>query len=137
MLLNAVVKYSTNALLIAPLDETQLCFVMKQNGVVVKWRELGVQLLNTKDIHYLDEIKANHPQNVRGCCYEMFEQWLRTRLDASWDKLCNALVTIDLPVAAREIKQELSRGAYVCVYIKCMHVHCIKPFSQLTSLVIR
>ena len=123
MLLNAVVKYSTNALLIAPRDETQLIyFVMKQNGVVVKWRELGVQLLNTKDIHYLDEIKANHPQNVRSCCYEMFEQWLKTRLDASWDQLCNALVKIDLPVAAREIKQELSRGAYVVFILNvCMY----------------
>ena len=123
MPLNAVVKYSTNALLIAPLDKTQLYFVMKQDGVVVKWHELGVQLLNRKDIHYLDEIKVNHPQNVRDCCYKMFEQWLRTKLDASWDQLCNALITIDLPVAAREIKQELSRGAYVCFYIKlCMHV---------------
>ena len=137
MLLNAVVKYSTNALLIAPLNEKELNFVMKQNGVVVKWRELGVQLLNTKDVHILDEIEVNHPRNVRDRYYEMLKQWLRTRLDASWDQFCNALVTIDLPVAASEIKQKLSRGAYVCVYIKCMHVHCIKPFSQLASLVTR
>lgn len=108
--MNTVVRYPTNALLIAPFDKN---FVMKQNNVVVKWRELGEQLLKNDDVHYLDEIKANYPRSVRDCCHEVLELWLRTRLDASLDQLCNALVTIDLPVAARDIKQELSRGAYV------------------------
>ena len=93
---------------------------MKQNGVVIKWRELGVQLLNEKDVHFLDEIKTNHPQNVRECCTEMFEEWLKTRLDASWDQLCNALITIDLPVAAKQIKQELCRGTHLFVLNVCM-----------------
>ena len=95
---------------------------MKQNGVVIKWRELGVQLLNEKNVHFLDEIKVNHTQNVRECCTEMFEEWLRTRLDASWDQLCNALITIDLPVAAKQIKQELCRGTYLFVLYVYMHV---------------
>ena len=95
---------------------------MKQNGVVIKWRELGVQLLNEKGVHFLDEIKANHPQNVHKCCTEMFEEWLRTRLDARWYQLCNALITIDLPVAAKQIKQEMCRGIHLFVLNVCMHV---------------
>ena len=88
----------------------------------MKWRELGVHLLNKKDVHFLDEIEANHPQNARECCTEMFEEWLRTRLDASWDQLCNALITIDLPAAALQIKQELCRGTHLFVLNVCMHV---------------
>ena len=132
MLLNAVVKYPTNTLLIAPLDEKRLCFVMKKKGVVKKWRELGTQLLDENNLHYLDEIEVDHPKNVRGCCNKMFEQWLITKLDASWDQLCNALVTIDLPVAATEIKQELSRGVYV--FILCTY-QCKAPLPYILAAV--
>ena len=88
---------------------------MKQRGVVIQWRELGAQLLDETNVHYLEEIKTDYPQNYRKCCNEMLNKWLLTKLDDCWNQLCNALITIDLPVAAEEIKKELHRGAYLFV----------------------
>ena len=87
---------------------------MKLNGVAIHWHRLGTQLLQPEHIHYLDEIQNDHKISYE-CCKQMFCIWLRTNLDACWDVLCNALITIDLPVAARDIKKKLSecQGIYV------------------------
>ena len=123
--MNFVDKYPT-----APPEHSQLRIVMKQSGVVENWQELGLQLLQENHVHYLDVIKANHSQNIRDCCREMFKRWLRTRLNASWQQLYNALDAIDLPVAARDIEQELFRGEYVFELNVCMWL-----YSQLATLV--
>lgn len=100
-------------------DRKQLQFVMNQNGVVPRWRDLGVQLLNAHHVHLLDEIQANHQKDVRGCCTEMLETWLQTRPDASWDQLCDALTKIYLPVAAEIIRKQFSStGTYVATYVR-------------------
>jgi len=98
--------------------------VMKQSGVVTRWYRLGIRLLHQEDLHLLQQIKANHPNNVHACCTEMFEAWLQTRIDACWDQLCEALAAIDLPVAAVKIKEKIYAGicmfAHMYVY---MHIH--------------
>ena len=93
---------------------------MKQDGVVVNWHQLGMQLLREQDFHYLDEIETNWPNNVRACCTEMFNKWLQTRCDACWNKLCDALIEIDLPVAAENIIKKMSRyftTAFTCIIL--------------------
>ena len=55
-----------------------------------QWREIGVELgLLPKK---LNVIKADYIQHgVRRCCNEMFEEWLKVDVTASWKKLLDAL----------------------------------------------
>ena len=90
---------------------------MNQSGVVPRWYDLGVQLLNRHHLHLLDEIQANHQKDVRACCTEMFDTWLQTKLGACWNQLCDALTEISLPVAADNIQKKFCAGSYVHAYV--------------------
>ena len=59
--------------------------------VAERWRDVGVQLLNTTTESMLGIIEKDHPQDVMGCCKCMFQYWLDTRPDASWNQLLEAL----------------------------------------------
>ena len=88
---------------------------------------LGVQLLNQRHLHLLDEIQANHQKDVRACCTEMFDTWLQTRLDACWNQLCDALTEISPPVAADNIQKQFCAGSNVCT--------CISRWLNLFALI--
>ena len=96
---------------------------MKQKGVVIKWRELGLQLLSKEYVRCLDIIRADHPQNSNDCCTEMLELWLKITPDANWNQLCKALNVIDLPVAAEGLIHEICRGTYPFVLNVYIHTY--------------
>ena len=99
-----------------------------------KWRELGVELLDTDSEVVLGTIEANHPKDVEKCCKVMLEKWLETSLDASWNKLEQALKSpaIKLNHLASELYQHLSeersKQVHEGTYGMCSAVH--RPLSR-------
>ena len=81
-----------------------------RDDVAPRWYDLGIQLLNEKQIAQLKIIKDNHPQDVVKCCTEMFDYWLRVDVEASWNKLIAALKMIDEISLAQKIKTDVLRG---------------------------
>jgi len=53
--------------------------------VAAKWRDLGVHLLRSDQEKLLDIIEVDHPGDAVGCCKCLFEKWLRTAEDATWN----------------------------------------------------
>ena len=58
------------------------------NTAAPKWYELGLELLN-EDI--FGEFEVANRGDVKKCCSEMFQYWLKMDLNASWKKLIAAL----------------------------------------------
>jgi len=75
----------------------------------VKWRDLGVQLLDPPSESELDIIKEDHPQNVRECCKCVLRKWLEKTPDASWKQLLEALRSpcVELNHLADQIEYKL------------------------------
>ena len=63
------------------------------------WKDIGRQL--KLEISVLNEIEANHLQNVRDSCTRMFEKWLDQDTEASWCRVLDA---------CRNVKENLSSG---------------------------
>ena len=79
-------------------------------GAATKWRELGVELLDTDSEIVLSTIETNYPKDVEECCKLMLDKWLKTSVDASWNQLVQALKSpaIKLNYLAGELYQQLS-----------------------------
>ena len=69
-----------------------------------------MQLLDAEQHDQLEIIDCNHPNNVEECCSKMFNHWLTVDPDATWDKLLNALETIDHNVLAKSIQINILQG---------------------------
>ena len=74
----------------------------RETGLTTKWYDIGLELLDS-DTATLDVIKKNNPADTDECCTEMFKKWIESKPDASWDQLINALSTIGLDTAAKNI----------------------------------
>ena len=80
-----------------------------RGGVVLKWHDLGTELLDSSDVETLDTIEADHPADHDKCCVKMFKLWLRKQPTASWNQLIEALKQpdIELHTLASKIEQML------------------------------
>ena len=89
------------------------------------WHDLGLELLEQEDEETLYQIKINN-NDVKVCCKEMFQFWLRKCIDPTWNKLIEALKGIELNNLATKIEGMLlpvedtrvpcdSAGKYVCM----------------------
>ena len=80
-----------------------------------KWKELGAQLLSGDCLAKLTVIETNHPKDVERCCKCVFEKWLETREDASWNQLIQALESqsVQLSSLASEINQVIEAKGLV------------------------
>ena len=88
-----------------------------KKSVTFKWHDLGIELLDPKDIHTLDEIQKNYPRDASTCCTKMFQLWLNRQPEASWEQLIQALRGIDLDEVAYTTVPELlsiDEGEYIC-----------------------
>ena len=56
------------------------------------WQPLGLQLI---DHTVLMTIRANHPESAFRCMIDTISQWLRTDVEASWEKLAEAVVKVE------------------------------------------
>ena len=61
--------------------------------VASKWKDITVQLLKTDQQQVINIINSDHPQNARECCKRIFEIWLDTTTDATWNQLITALTS--------------------------------------------
>ena len=82
--------------------------IMRRTYIAPKWFELGVELL--KNDGHLEVIKADHPNDVKACCCEMFKKWLETTPNASWSQLVTALNNIQMNTAADAISKQYKTG---------------------------
>ena len=92
--------------------------------VADKWRDIGVQLLDPTLINdrVLDVIEADHPHSVEKCCKRVFEKWLSTKEDASWNRLIEAITIVGLKSLSSLLKKSLEGNA--CIYITTyMYIH--------------
>ena len=84
------------------------------------WFDLGVELLDDRDVGELDTIKQNFPHNTKKCCTEMFQLWLSRCISASWEDLTYALQAIELYHVADKVSQFCNYGMtfkYLYVYV--------------------
>jgi len=98
-------------------------------GAARKWKDLGVELLSDNHHNVLGIIEANHPQDVEKCCKLMFEKWLETSVDTSWNQLIQSLMsqTVQLNYLADMISEKLDK-----VFWKVIIIHRI--FDYYTVL---
>ena len=91
-------------------------------NVADKWRDIGVQLLDpTINDRVLDVIAADHSRSVERCkC--VFEEWLNTKKDASWNQLIEAINTIGLNSLSSQLEKGLEGN--VCIYISYIIYVC-------------
>ena len=82
------------------------------NKIAPKWRDIGIQLLNDEKHSMLDIIEENH-HDVKICCSKMFEYWLDVDIEASWNKLIDALEMNDQNALAVKIKIDVLKGLLV------------------------
>ena len=83
-----------------------------------KWKDLGIEL--TDNIENLNLIAGNHPNDISTCCTNMFEFWLNSQLEASWNQLIKSLKQIKLNALADRIEQQLQPGT---LHIANMHMY--------------
>ena len=79
--------------------------VVSKVAVASKWEDIGLKL--GIDIHALDNIKVNHPNNVEACCGRMLGHWIQETKDTNATQLLNALRSdnVSLHSIADEIEQ--------------------------------
>jgi len=87
----------------------------------VKWRDLGVQLLDPANESMLDIIEKDHPQDALRCCQCMLQKWLQTNTDASWGQLLEALRSpcIQLMFLADKIESTLIVNKKCKIFTYC------------------
>ena len=61
--------------------------------VASKWKDIAVQLLKPDQHHAINIVESDHPRNARECCKRIFEIWLDTTTDATWNQLITALTS--------------------------------------------
>ena len=87
--------------------------------VGLKWYMLGFQLLDQQYVATLRTIKADR-KNPEDSCIEMFDEWLTTDGDATWNKLIDALKSpiVNLNSLANQLQKMLKHvRMYVCSYV--------------------
>ena len=83
---------------------------IKDIGITTRWRDLGLRLLDSNSV--LDEIEANHHNDVNTCFRVMFNKWLERVADASWTQLVTALKSIEMNTAASAISELFKSGNF-------------------------
>ena len=86
-----------------------------RNEVASRWRDLGTLLLEEESVSELNIIKANHPDDVKECCREVFELWLRKDPEPNWNTLIDALKQIGQNALVAKIKRDVLKGSCIVI----------------------
>jgi len=75
-------------------------------------------LLKPEQEKQLIQIKSDYSNDVKKCCFEMFNYWRQTHSEANWYHLVTALKSpgVELPVVAAGIEKKLA-GNVLCKYM--------------------
>ena len=71
------------------------------------WHDLGLELLEQNDKVKLNIIKINYAGDMTESCKEMFQLWLRTYPNPTWNQLIQALKEVELNNLAAKIEGKL------------------------------
>ena len=84
--------------------------------VAHKWKDLGLQLLQSDQANVLNIISANYPNDVVSCCKCVLEKWLDTTTDATWNQLIRALKSpsVQLDYVANQLERKVMITATQC-----------------------
>ena len=83
-----------------------------RNSIAPIWHNLGIQLLPVKHTAKLGVIQADNHNKVEDCCDKMFQHWFTVDTEANWNKLIDALESIDQNATAATIREDISRGKF-------------------------
>ena len=75
---------------------------------VLNWSDVGTAL-GVKP-YKLEEIRINRRGEVQECKFSLIDHWLRTDVDASWEKLASALDEANQDICAGQIRRQYLRG---------------------------
>ena len=80
------------------------------------WFDLGVELLDDRDVGDLDTIKQNFPHNTKKCCTAMFQLWLSRCTSASWEDFIYALQALELYHVAETVSHFYGKSVVIKVH---------------------
>jgi len=91
-------------------------------GATLKWRDLGIQLLDPTSGNELDIIERDY-HNVKECCVRMFQKWLDKTPDASWNHVLAALrcPSVELNHLANQIEQKFKEKCEISLFVLCTY----------------
>ena len=81
-------------------------------AVSVRWKDLGIQLLDSELYPVLDIIEMDHPKSAADCCTCMLSKWLDTQPGASWSQLLEGIKAVGLYYWADFITKKLKGKFY-------------------------
>jgi len=69
------------------------------NHVIPKYAHHWKKLASNIDLPLstIQTIEYNFPNSATRCCEDMFETWIEQDINASWDKLLNAIDKLTMP----------------------------------------
>ena len=73
------------------------------------WLDLGIELLDQKDVSSLYAIKSDATKSLSERCSEMFKLWHERQPDASWRRLIIAVRKIRMDNLANDVEKLLAR----------------------------
>ena len=73
------------------------------------WLDLGIELLDQKDVSSLYAIKSDATKSLSERCSEMFKLWHERQPDASWRRLIIAMRKIRMDNLANDVQKLLAR----------------------------
>ena len=88
------------------------------------WKDLGTELLEKEHVHELTTIETNHHHDVKVCCREMFNYWLRVDCNANWNQLITALYMINLTALAQQIHDDVFIGNVMSIATELVANKC-------------
>ena len=95
-----------------------------RNDIASKWDNLGVELLDDEQLSKLKNIAKNEDE-VEDRCTKLFNYWLDTDPDASWNKLLEALKNMEQNNLVDKIKRKVLKGIDVTPYMYVYECVCI------------
>ena len=96
-------------------------------SVARNWREVGFRLLRSDQTYQLGIIEANYPQDDVRCCKRVFETWLESSVDATWNQLIEALrcPSVQFKYLASELEQRLKPECKIIAMYLLMKYKCL------------
>ena len=74
-----------------------------------KWKDIGMRLLDSDllEQRVLKVVEADHRNNVEECCKIIFDKWLDTQKEATWNQVIKAIENIGLSHQATQLQKKL------------------------------
>ena len=105
-------------------------------SVAKNWKDVGVQLLRSDQTNELDIIEINYPQDVVRCCKCVLKKWLESSVDATWNRLIEALrcSSVGLDYFASELEQRLKPECKIIAMYLLMKYKCLYRYILINII---